>query len=171
LLGALLEPLSLSFHLAGLLVQIEKYRNLGPENLRHDWCQDVVDRPQRIAAGDEHVVAKRRDEDDRRVLRVLSLANQGGRLEPVHTRHVDIEQDHREIAIEQALERLAAGVGGDDVRAEVLQQRGKRQQLVGAVVDNQDRESVVRRSHAGGFGVQGSGFRQRDARLGFWGRG
>ena len=52
------------------------------------------------------VVAEGGDEDDRHVLRCLALADERGRLESIHPRHVYIQQDDREFLLEQMAQRI-----------------------------------------------------------------
>ena len=73
----------------------------------------------------------------------LALADQGGRLEAVQLRHVDVEQDHREIVGQQPPQGLAPGVDRDDRLVQLLQHRLDGQQLVRHVVDDQDLGLVV----------------------------
>ena len=77
------------------------------------------------------------------VLGALALADERGGLEAVHAGHVDVEQDDGELVVEQCAQRLAAGVGADDVLAQLLEDRFERQQLLGLVVDEQDVDLCV----------------------------
>ena len=61
-----------------------------------------------------------------------------GRLEAVHVRHVDVEQDDGELLLEHLLQRLLAGAGGDDVLPQLLEDRAEDDMLVRQVVDDQD---------------------------------
>ena len=70
---------------------------------------------------------------------LLPLADEARGLEAVHAGHVDVEQDDRELAVQDVPQRLAPGVGADDRRVrQVLEHRLERQELLGAVVDDQD---------------------------------
>jgi hypothetical protein len=131
--------LGLGLDLLRLLEEVHEDEHLRAQDLRHHRRLDEVHRPERVAARDHRVVvAERGEEDDRRLLRALALADQGGGLEAVHARHVDVEQDHREVGLQQLLQRLAARGGLHQVLAEVAQDRLEREQLVRAVVDEQD---------------------------------
>ena len=44
-----------------------------------------------------------------------------GRLEAVDVRHVDVEQDDRELRLQDVLQRLLPGTGADDVLVQVVQ--------------------------------------------------
>ena len=59
-------------------------------------------------------------------------------LESVHSRHVDIEQDDGELALEHSLESLLSGAGLDDLGIDSLENRAVRQALLGQVVDDED---------------------------------
>jgi hypothetical protein len=52
------------------------------------------------------VLGDRGDEDDRDVLRALALLDQLRRLEAVEQRHLDVEQDDRDVVEQQLAERL-----------------------------------------------------------------
>src|SRR5207244_3339014 len=88
------------------------------------------------------------EEDDRRVLRLLALADQGGGLEAVYIRHLNVEKDHGKLVVQEVLERFAAGGRLDQVLAEVAEDRLQGDQVLGAVVDQQDVD-LVRRLHFG----------------------
>ena len=62
--------LGLPLDLLRLLVEVDEDPDLGPEDLRHDGREDVVDRAERVTLGGVHLVAEGRDEDDRRVGRL-----------------------------------------------------------------------------------------------------
>ena len=68
--------------------------------------EDVVDGAQRVAALGVGVVGEGREEDDRRVLGPLALADERGRLEAIEPRHVHVEQDDREVVDQQAAQAL-----------------------------------------------------------------
>ena len=72
-----------------------------------------------------------------------SLADQARRLKPVHAGHVDVEQNDREIVFQHVPQRLAPGVGADDVLVQILEDRLQREQLLRPVVDDQDAGLVV----------------------------
>ena len=97
------------------LVKIDKHADLRPQHVRVDRRGDEIHRSERVALGDMRIIVERGDENDRRVLGPLPLANQRGRLEAIHLRHVDVEQDHGEIVLQQTAQRLAAGKCLDDI--------------------------------------------------------
>jgi hypothetical protein len=67
----------------------------------------------------------------------LASADESRGLQPVHARHVDVEQHHGEIPVEQALQRLLARAHGDEIVTEVLEYGAHDQQVFRPVVDNQ----------------------------------
>ena len=70
--------------------------------------------------------------------RVAVLAQKLGGLEPVHPRHVDIQQDDGELSLEHALQRLLARAGHDDFGVHALEGRPVGQALLGQVIHDQD---------------------------------
>ena len=84
------------------------------------------------------VALERRQEDDRRVPRAVALADQRGRLEPVHARHLDVHQDHGEVGVQDAHQGLLAGAGRHQVQAHPLEDGLQGQQVVRLVVHQQD---------------------------------
>jgi hypothetical protein len=65
-------------------------------------------------------------------------ADQRRSLEPVHPRHVDVEQDERELPLEHLAQRFVAGRRRMQVLAQLLEHRAVDEQLVRPVVDDQD---------------------------------
>ena len=64
-------------------------------------------RARRVSAeGVVGTVVDRGEEDDRDVTRALAPLDVRGRLEAVHSRHLDIQQNDREIVRQQRLERF-----------------------------------------------------------------
>ena len=64
------------------------------------------------------LLRERRQEDDRDRARALALLDHLGRLEPVHARHLDVEQDDREVvAVQQDAQRLRRRAGLDELVA------------------------------------------------------
>jgi len=56
----------------------------------------------------------------------------------VRSWHRDVQQDHREVAGEQRLERLVAGAGADQLMVEDAENRLQREEVLRTVVDHQD---------------------------------
>ena len=102
---ALVEPLEL----APLAVELDQHLHLAAQDLRHDRHVDVIDGAELVALQPVEVGhVHRGDEDDRRLLEARMLVDQRRGLEAVHARHVDVEQDRREVALHQPRERLRA---------------------------------------------------------------
>jgi hypothetical protein len=154
---ALLEPvllplaplLGLPPHARRVLVAVDEDPDLGAQDLRVDGRADVVHGPQRVAAGHVALLVVGGEEDDGCGLGALPLADEGGRLEAVHARHVHVEQDHREILVQDVLQGLLAGLGLDQVLAQLGQDRLQHDELVGPVVDQEDVDLVVRQAARG----------------------
>jgi hypothetical protein len=90
------------------------------------------------------VLRERREEDDRDRARALALLDHLRDLEPVHLRHLDVQQDHREVlAVEQDAQGLCSRFSRDEVMSERLEDRAKRDQVVRPVVDEQKRRHQV----------------------------
>ena len=95
--------------LAALLPQLDEHRDLRAQDVRVDRLEDVVDRAGRVAAIDVRLVLReRRHEDDRDVPRALALLDQRRELEAVEVRHLDVEQDAREVVEQELLQRGGA---------------------------------------------------------------
>ena len=120
--------------------------------------------PERVALGHLHVVVERRDENDRRMLRPFSLANQGGRFEAVHLGHVDVEQDHGVVVFEKTAQRLAPGISLDDVLAKLFERGLDRHDLFRHVVDDEyvDWLASLHAKVVRSFGRQGSAIESSD---------
>ena len=139
---ALLDPLLQARvrvrELGAHLLQLHEDPDLGTQDFGDDRRQDVVDRAERIAFRRLRLVGERRYEDDGRMARAAALADQLGRLVSGHPRHVHVEQDDREIPLDQLQQRLLARGDGHDVLIEIIEARAIDQMLFGQVVDDQD---------------------------------
>src|SRR5919198_2710368 len=137
---ALPQPLLVARELLPLLVQLEEDGDLRAEDLRVERLEDVVHGAGLVAAEDvPAVLADRGQEEDRDVPRPLPLLDQLRGLEAVEARHLDVEQDDRELLLEQVPQGLLARHRGDEPVAERLEDRLQREEVVGAVVDEEDR--------------------------------
>ena len=125
------------------LPQVDEDRDLRPEDLRVERLHQVVHGARLVAPEDVlGVLGDRRQEEDRDGARPLSLLDQLGGLEAVEPGHLDVQQDRREVVVEEVAERLLARVRADELRPERLQDRLERQQVLGPVVDEQDLRAV-----------------------------
>ncbi len=93
--------------LAAPLVQFHEDRDLAAQDLRDDRNGDVVDGPDLIAfelveLGDVHA----RDKHNGGALEARMSPNESRQLETVHSRHVHIQQDGRELLLHEPSQRL-----------------------------------------------------------------
>ena len=142
---ALTQELALPLQLSGLPVQLDEDCDLRAKHFRIERLEEVVDGTRGVAA--EHVPLLLRDrgqEDDRNRLRPFALLDQLRRVEPVESRHLDVEQDAGEVVVEQRPERLLAGVRADEVLTERLQDRAQGDEVLLVVVDEQQVDGRLR---------------------------
>jgi hypothetical protein len=128
-----------ALQLAALPEQLAQHRDFRTQDLRYHRHEHVVHCAEVVAAdavqiGDVHGG----HEDDRRLFVARMLMDEAGRLEAVHARHVDVEQDDGEFHFHQARQRLRAGRGAHHVFAEFAQDRFVAEQAAGLIVDEQD---------------------------------
>jgi hypothetical protein len=123
-----------------LLVQVDEDCDLAPQDLGLERLEHVVDRADLVAPKDVLLIlGERGQEDDRDVPRALSFLDQRGGLEAVESRHLDVEQDDREVvAAEQEPQRLVARADADQLLGERLEDSLERDQVLRAVVDEED---------------------------------
>ena len=151
------------------LVELEEHADLGPQQLGVVRLEDVVDRAGLVAA--EDVVAllgDRRHEDDRDVPGLAPALDVLGGLEAVELGHLDVEQDERELVVQQPAQRLLAGRRGDQAAVQRGEDRLEREQVLGPVVDQQDVRLVAagRRAHRAVSFPHASQQQARDRRRG-----
>ena len=132
------QRVRLPAHLGGGAIELDEHGDLRAQHVGNDGRGDVVDRAQRVAARLVDLVAVRGDENDGRMLRAWPLTDEPRRLEAVHDRHVDVEENGSEVAGQQTAQRIAAGADADDVRPELGEHRLQRRELVRVVVDDED---------------------------------
>ena len=70
--------------------------------------------------------------------RAAPAADEGGGFEAVHPRHVDVEQDDGEIALQDPLQCLLARFGHEQWLTQLLQDGLVDEPLVGTIVDDKD---------------------------------
>lgn len=70
--------------------------------------------------------------------RARRRAHHLGQFKAVHARHLDVEDGQREFVLEQQCERGVTGTGLVNHALVVAQQRLKRLQVLGQVIDDQD---------------------------------
>jgi len=140
---ALAQQLVLQLDLLLLAIEIDEDADLRAQDIGLERLEHVVHRADRVALEDVRLLlADRGQEDDRDVARPLTGLDQARRVEAVHARHLDVEQDDRELTRQQVLERLFARIGADQRLRERLEDRFERQQVLRAIVDEQDVDFV-----------------------------
>jgi len=139
--------LGFPLHLLVRARERHEHAHLGAQDVRRERADQVVHRAQGIPTRRLHFVGVGGEEDDRRVRVPNPLPDEGRRLEPVHVRHVHVEEDDRGLALEEELERLAPRADRDHALAHVGQRRFDGQALGREIVDHQDVDRIVRSSH------------------------
>src|SRR6185295_651766 len=116
--------------LFGLAVELGENPDLGAEHLRHNRNRDVIDRAHLIGAQTVDVgQVNGRNKDDRRVLEAGMLADHGGQLETVEIGHADVDENDRDILLEQVSQCFLSTVGLDEIFAQAVQNRFVAQKL------------------------------------------
>ena len=135
----LAQDLALAPELLVLAVEIDEDRDLQAQDVRTEGLRDVVDGADVVAAKDLLLLLVRGgQEDDGGVPRPLALLDRARGLEAVEPRHHDVEEDHRELLVEQVPERLLARLRAHEVLPQRLQDRLEGEQVLGPVIDQQD---------------------------------
>jgi hypothetical protein len=128
-----------SLELSATLVKLDQYRHFAAQDLLDDRHRDVVDRAELVALQPVELAdVHRGDEDDRRAFKPRMLAHQTCHLEAVHLRHVHVEQDRRELLLEQPFQGLGAGKRPDALHSQPVQDGLVRQQPGRLIVHEQD---------------------------------
>src|SRR5581483_2304498 len=134
---------------AFLAMQLRKHADLRAQHLRNNRNRDIVHRAALIPANAIQVrQVNRGDEDDRRLLKARMLTHHVRQFKAVDLRHADVHQHHRNIALQQMVQRLPAGVRLHQVLAQILKNRLVAQQLRRLIVHHQngDRIALVHRN-------------------------
>ena len=121
-------------------VQLDEHRDLGPKDGRVERLEQVVDGADLVAA--EHgvlVAAGRGQEDDRDVGAAVALLDHGRRLEAVDAGHLHVEDDHCEVPGQQMAQGLLPRPGPHHGVAEGFEHGLHGEQVLGAVVDEEER--------------------------------
>ena len=124
------------FDFLGHAKQLDEDPHFGAHDVRHDGREEIVHGTQGIALRLVDFIGVGGNENDRRQGGLFALANISGRLVAVHVRHVDVEEDHREVMLQDELQRVGARPGGDDVFVELFQDRAQNQEVLGKIVDD-----------------------------------
>src|SRR5688572_28484102 len=87
-------------------------------------------------------LADRSQEDDRSEPRLFPFADQRRSLEAVHVRHIDVEENHRDVFLQKKLQGLAAGGSLNQILVELFEDGLERYQVLGPVIDEKDIDLV-----------------------------
>ena len=129
-----------------LAVQIEEDGHLGAQHPGVERLGEIVGGSGRVPAERVARVGVRAgQEDDRYVLGLVEPLDVRGRLETVHARHPDVEQDDGEPLPQQRLHRLLARTGAYERFVEGPQDGLQRDQVVLHVVHEEDAGALVGR--------------------------
>ena len=131
--------------LAASAGELDEHGHLRAQHVRVVGLQQVVDPACLVAAHDLALMgALRGEEDDRRLAGALARTDQVGELEAVDPRHLHVEQDHREVPVEQQPERIVPVRGARQPMAERRKRRLEGEEVLGPVVDEEDRRGPRR---------------------------
>ena len=126
-------------------IELGEHSHLGSQHLGDHRHRNIVDRAHLIGA--EAIDVGQMDcgnEDDCGFLKAGMLANHRRQLEPIELRHANIDEDDRNLQLEQLLERLAGGGGLHEILSELAEDGLVAQQLRRLIVNQQDVNLVVR---------------------------
>ncbi len=133
-----LPMLGLDLHLQRLQMQVDQHLHLGAQDERVDGLEHHVDRASRIGLEQVRLVAEHRgQEHDGDPGGAPALADQRGGLITVDAWHVQVQQDDREVLVQEPPQGLFAGPGDHDVVAQFLQRAGGGEGVALVVVDDQ----------------------------------
>ena len=79
-----------------------------------------------------------------RVAGALARADQLGGLKAVHVRHLHVQENGREIVVQQMTQRFHAGSRQHQLLAQTIQRRFQRDQILRRIVHQQDLHSILR---------------------------
>ena len=133
------QSLGLALERLTLLKQLDEDGDLGLQGFRTERLEHVVDGADRVAAEDMRVAAiVGGQEDDRRLPAAFAAADQLRGLVAIHVGHGHVEQDQREIPLQNFLESFAARRRPHEVVGGVGEDRLERQQVLLVIVHDQD---------------------------------
>ena len=142
---ATLELLIELLELSRLAIELGENLDLGAQNLGNDWHRHVIDGPHLIGAQAIDVrQMDGRDEDDRGALEPRMLADHRRQLEAVELRHAHVDEDDRNLLLEQVFQRFLGRSGFDQPLVQPGEDGLIAQELGRLVVDQQDIDLVVR---------------------------
>ena len=129
------KPLGLQSVLVGLARQLHEHADLCLEYFRLNRRQNIVHCAQRVALEHMGIVCMRCQENDGGVGRRLSLADQLGRLESVHSWHVHVEKNHGKGLVQHISQRLFARLGADHRDSRLVEYGTEGHEILFFVVD------------------------------------
>jgi len=133
----------LELQLERALLQLDEHARLGAQHLGPHRFHHEIECAELVALEDLVVLpGQAGDEDDRRGAVARARANQARGLEAVHAGHRDVEDDQREVLLEQSRERLDAGACEHQLAAERRECSFDGDQVRVVVVDDQDVPAV-----------------------------
>ena len=135
----LAQRLRLPPHQLRLAEQVHEDAHLGAEDVRLVGLEEVVHRAHRVGAQLRHLPARQGgEEEDGRVAAALALADELRRLEAVHLRHDDVQQDDGEVLVSRWRSASRPLRAGDEPLPQRRQRGLQRQQPLGLVVHQED---------------------------------
>jgi len=141
---AVAQKVALPLDLALLEIEIHEHRHLRSQHVGVEGLEHVVHRAHRVTLEDVRVfLADRAQEDDRDGSRFLARLDDLRDLEAVHTRHLDVEQDHGEFLAQHPLQSFRPRVGANQILAELLENRFEREKIFRSIVDEEDVDALV----------------------------
>jgi hypothetical protein len=122
-------------------LELGEHHHLGAQELGVERLQEVVDGTQAVPARDVfHLVPRRGQKHDRDIAGPGALFDQFRSLQAVEPGHPHVQEDHREVLLEQHPQRAVPGARGDQRVAERLEHGLQRAQVFRLIVDEQDRQ-------------------------------
>ena len=133
---AQLFPVAL--YLRILPVEVDEHQCLGSQYFRNHRFDHVIDSTGFIALEDADLVqAIASKKYDGSVIGTPPLPDQPGSLKTIHSGHLRVQQDQRELLIQDVPECLFTGVRLDKVKVQILEQGFQRHQASRIVIDQQ----------------------------------
>jgi hypothetical protein len=145
LFDAFLELSVETVELPGLAIQLDKYLDLGPQNLGHHGDRDVIHCARPVSL--QQIIrfeTNARNENNRGLLVPGMISDHGRELETVEVGHADIHEDDRNFGFQQRRQRFFRGRRLDQVCIDAIKDRLIREKLARLVVDQKDIDGVVR---------------------------
>ena len=124
--------------LASLAMKLDEYPYFRAQHFGNDRHRDIVHRAHRITTNAVDIgQVNRRNEDDRRFFKARMLPQHGSKLEAIEFRHADVDQNDRDLVLEQELQCFARRRRLDEVLAKLSEDYIVGEQLIGLVVDQE----------------------------------